>query len=182
MKTQVLRECGYEEAMLGLSLSYGKKPEDMPKVACKLAHKGDGHNKFLESMVVWLDIRAPRYWWQQFDTYRVGTTKQSESTMHTLLRRQLLQSDFAVSVQEDYLEYLNGRIRCGDFDGAKKALPESFMQRRVVCTNYMVLQRMFRQRRSHKLREWGEFLADVLSQAKYPDFIYNWWGSECTEF
>ncbi len=75
MKTKLLHEHGSQEALLGLSLSYDSEPNI--KVANQLAHKQGGHNKFLESIVVWLDITAPRYWWQEFDTYRIGITKQS---------------------------------------------------------------------------------------------------------
>ena len=89
MDVQIMAECGVVEAMVGLSLSYGvgKSYEEMLEVAKKLYNKDGGHNKFLESIVVWLNIDAPRYWWQQFDTYRVGTTKQSGSTMHTIMKR-----------------------------------------------------------------------------------------------
>ncbi len=78
-------EAGYQSAMIGLAKSKKQPVENMPALAVKLAPKGLGHNKFLEAMVVWLDVRAPRYWWQEADTYRIST-KQSESTMHTLVR------------------------------------------------------------------------------------------------
>jgi len=98
MKVKILDERGYDWALLGLSLSFEQDPADMPRVAQKLAFRGDGHNKFLESIVLWLDITAPRYWWQQFDTYRAGVSKQSASTMHTMTRRALTQEDFEHSI------------------------------------------------------------------------------------
>ncbi|MCK9240314.1 hypothetical protein [Desulfocurvus sp.] len=67
-------------------------------MAEKLAPLDKGHNKVLESMCVWLDVRMPRYWWQEFDTYRVGVTKQSESTMHILIR-------IALAVLEGYSNF-----------------------------------------------------------------------------
>ena len=87
MKLTVLKESGFEEALLGLSLSFDSEPSK--RVADKLAWKGGGESKFLESIVVWIDLDAPRYWWAQFDTYRVGISKQSESSIHTLMRRAL---------------------------------------------------------------------------------------------
>lgn len=51
--------------------------------AGRLFEKDGGHNKFLESVILWLDVNAPLYWWTEADTYRLST-KQSESTMHTL--------------------------------------------------------------------------------------------------
>jgi len=65
MKVTILREAGYEEALLGLSLSYGQPVEEMPQVASILYRKDDSESKFLRQICIWLDITAPRYWWQQ---------------------------------------------------------------------------------------------------------------------
>ena len=175
MKTTVLNESGYREALLGLSLSYNRDLNKMESVADKLAFKGDGHGKFLESMVVWLDITAPRYWWSQVDTYRVGVSKQSESTMHTILKREIGQSDFERDVHPDYLEHLNNLIKEGKLVEVKQALPESFLQRRIVCLNYATLQRIERQRRTHKLPEWQSFCDSVLLGVKYPKWVSEKW-------
>lgn len=171
MKIQVLREAGYEEALLGLSLSYNQAVENMPKVANKLFNKEDGHNKFLESIVVWLDIAAPRYWWQQFDTYRVGITKQSESTMHTMLKRLLTQGDFEETIFPETLDFLNYLIVNRYFTRIKNELPEGFLQRRIVCTNYKTLRHIIRQRISHKLPQWATFISGLHAQLEHPEFI-----------
>ncbi len=171
MKVDVLEEHGYESALLGLSLSYRQDPERMPTVARRLCFLGEGHNKYLESIVVWLDITAPRYFWQQFDTYRVGVTKQSESTMHTLTLRPLSQDDFAHPIPTDYLDYLNGLIAANDWEEAKAGVPESLLQRRVVCLNYMVLQRMIGQRKTHRLPEWHLFVERVLEGVQHPELL-----------
>jgi len=121
----------------------------MSRVVQKLCFKGDGHNKFLESIMLWLDVIAPRYWWQQFDTYRVGVTKQSQSTMHTITVHYLKQDDFAHPIHAEHLAHMNELINQKDWETAKHDLPESFLQRRVVCLNYMALQRIIRQRESH---------------------------------
>ena len=89
MKVDIIEEAGHEWALYGMALSYKDRklnPEDWwtsqrakaEKRAVILAGKDGGHNKFLESICVWLDIEAPRAWWSEMDTYRVGTTKQSE--------------------------------------------------------------------------------------------------------
>lgn len=172
MKVTVLNECGYEEAILGLSLSYNKNPEDLKHVtALKLSMLDGGHNKFLESIVVWIDITAPRYWWQEFDTYRVGMTKQSESTMHTLMKRPLTQDNFSTLIHEDVLRLLNYYQEYRMFYDLKATLPESFVQRRVVCTNYKTLRNIFKQRRDHKLPEWQEFIKEVKRQVQYPELL-----------
>lgn len=182
MQTLVIREAGYKEAILGLSLSYGQRwtPSDEMKaynVALRLSSKGDGHNKFLESMCVWIDVTAPRFWWSEMDTYRVGITKQSESTMHTL-RRAI--SNGGVQdhmfergcVTDDTVDALEATVKYGkDIEIVKLYLPESFLQRRIICTNYKTLQTIVRQRKDHKLPQWKMFCDDVIRSLKYPEFI-----------
>lgn len=200
MKIIIIAEHGYEEALLGLGLSHGitsgmefwdlwdsgeltPSPEliRMMAVARNLAGKGRGHDKFLESIQVWLDITAARYWWQEFDTYRVGTTKQSESTMHTITKREFTQNDFEYPLPEFFLEHLNAlRRACIHADGEgrdalflaiKAVLPEGFLQRRVVCTNYKVLQNMILQRRTHRLPEWKQFIEHIRVNARWPHLL-----------
>lgn len=171
MEIRILRESGYEEALLGLSLSFNRDPAEMAAVARRLAFKGDGHNKFLESIVVWLDVRAPRYFWQQLDTYRVGVSKQSESTMHTMTKSGLGQGQFENPLPEALLAYMNELIAADDWRAVKSVLPESFLQRRILCVNYMALQRMIRQRSSHRLPEWRQFISDVVATAAHPELL-----------
>jgi len=173
MKVEIINEDGCEQALLGISLSYDNTFEldKQYKVALKLAKKDGGHNKFLESIQVWIDITAPRYWWQQFDTYRVGTTKQSGSTMHTIMRRNLHQDDFEKPIYLGTLDHLNHLIRIKDFDQLKNELPEGFLQRRIVGTNYKVLRNMILQRGTHKLKEWQFFLYTVRSQVEHKGFL-----------
>ena len=171
MQLRVLEEHGYEQALTGLSLSFGKDPSQMGSVAQRLCFLGNGHNKFLETIVLWLDLSAPRYFWQQFDTYRVGVTKQSESTMHTMVARPLAQRDFEHPIPESYLQHLNQLISEEDWERVKHDLPESFVQRRIVCLNYMALQRIVRQRGKHRLSEWQTFIRDVLAQVKHPELL-----------
>jgi hypothetical protein len=164
---------GVREALEGLALSYNQEVEKMLSVAPRLAHKGNGHNKFLESICVWQTVTAARDWWSQYDTYRMGMTKQSESTMHTITKRELTQTDFAINIKGEYLEYLNLLI----IDKAplwkiKKALPESFLQTRMICTNYMTLQTIHRQRFNHKLGEWHVY-CEHMALLPYKDWLIS---------
>jgi len=171
MKVTVMEEHGYESAKIGISLSYNTDIKEMDRVAKALAHKGSGHSKFLESIAVWLDVDAPRYWWQQFDTYRTGMTKQSESTMHTMTERNLTQDDFSHRMPIAHLDLLNLWIDQGKWDTVKWNLPESFLQRRIMCLNYKSLQHIIEQRISHRLVEWQSFIKQVLEQVDYPYFL-----------
>jgi len=170
IEIKILKECGYEEAMIGVSLSHGSTIERVKEIAEKLAHKQGGHNKFLESMMVWLDVRAPRYWWQQADTYRIAT-KQSESTMHTITKRLLTHEDFAAPLPNWLLDHLNKFIAAKDLDGLKILLPEGFMQRRIWVVSYKTLQNIVSQRSAHKLQEWREFAKIISESLEHSEFI-----------
>lgn len=171
MKVKILSEHGYEQSLLGLSLSYNQPVENMPKVANRLYELGDGHNKFLESIVVWIDVTAPRYFWQQFDTYRIGITKQSESTMHTILKNGLTQDNFEGRISVQFLFELNASIVNKDFVRIKRHLPESFLQRRIICTNYKTIRHIIRQRSTHKLQEWQAFIDYMLANLEHHEFV-----------
>ena len=171
MKVRILKECGYAEALLGLSLSYDRPIEDMPPVAEKLCAKDDSESKFLRFIVVWLDIVAPRYWWCQMDTYHIGKEQQSESTMHTVMKRPLTIPDFATPPLLGQLEELNDLIARGEFYLVKSNLPEGFLQRRIVVTNYQTLRRIIRQRHRHKLPEWQILITTILDQIEHGELL-----------
>ena len=172
MEVKILKECGYEEAIYGLSLSYNvTDTEKMQQVAKNLAHKDGGHNKFLESIILWIEIDAPRYWWSKFDTYRIGVTKQSESTMHTLMKREIDNNDFEDLLVISTIDTLNLLIRHKEFEMAKAHLPESFLQKRIICTNYKTLRGIIFQRHTHKLKQWHYFIKEIYKQAIYKQFL-----------
>ena len=43
-----------------------------------------------------VDITAPIYWWKEFDTYKVGTTANSTSTMHKIHAKRFERDDFSI--------------------------------------------------------------------------------------
>jgi hypothetical protein len=187
MEVSILKEAGYTFAVAGIGLSFGVDDFGrLIKVADKLSDKDGGHNKFLESMQVWIDIKAARYFWAEFDTYRVGTTKQSESTIHTICRTHLSQEDFEHEILPATIDYMNDLIDLYNsekdknkkkeyFEKIKANLPEGYLQRRYVCTNYKVLRNMIWQRRNHKLQEWHTFIDTLREELEYPDILFKGW-------
>jgi hypothetical protein len=186
MKITVLDERGYEEALRGMSYSFHDRSVDVaawwkeqfPKAArraAKLAHMDGGHNKFLESITVWIDVEASRAWWSEMDTYRVGTTKQSESTMHTLAKRKPTPDDFEVGTSVFVIDAFIKvwEIAGGEINTLKMNLPEGFLQRRLICTNYKVLRNIIAQRENHRLHWWNLFCNEILFQVEHPEFLAN---------
>ena len=181
---RVLCEAGYKEALFGLSLSYrtltpleidGTKKDfydknhfdKIEKVAQTLAFKGGGHNKFLESMQVWLLVRGALSFWKQFDTYRCGISKQSESTMHTLKHRTLTSQDFTEET------FCIPNIKNLSIDEMRDSLPSGFLECRVVNTNYKTLQNIIHQRENHRSQKWNIFIEQLLKQLQHPEFLVN---------
>jgi len=171
VEVKKLNECGYQEALYGISLNKNQPIENMGPVAHKLCNKDGGHNKFLEHIVVWLEIKAPRFIWQEFDTYRIGVSKSSESTMHTILKRPLTQDDFDIPIGFWRLRRLNSLIKKQKFLELKNELPEGFLQRRMVVLNYKVLRNIISQRKNHRLPHWKMMIEQILNQLDHPELL-----------
>ena len=115
MRYKVLHCAGYEQAVFGMMLSYGKtsfdyftaKDEDIDRVATKLAPMDGGHNKFLEQIQYLILV-----WWKQSDTYRVGISKSSESTMH--------KSCHKLKQWRDFCAWIKTELPYGDLITAEK--------------------------------------------------------------
>ena len=82
-------------------------PNDMG-LALRLIHAGDpSHRKFLRQIMVSVDITAPLYWWKEFDTYKVGTTANSTSTMHKLASTPITLDCFETDDYDDMVDVFN---------------------------------------------------------------------------
>lgn len=61
----------------------------------RLKNGGSEHRKFMRMMPVFVRITAPLYWWKEFDTYKIGTVRNSCSTMHTLHKKGVVPDAFS---------------------------------------------------------------------------------------
>lgn len=77
-------------------------PNDL-SLAQKLIRAGAEHAKFLRQIFVSVDISAPIYWWKEMDTYKLGTTANSTSTMHKLTSKPITLDSFET---DDYDRHL----------------------------------------------------------------------------
>lgn len=72
-------------------------------LAQTLIKAGNEHRKFMRQIFVSVDITAPLYWWKEFDTYKVGTTANSTSTMHKLATTPITLECFEIDDYDDTL-------------------------------------------------------------------------------
>lgn len=70
-------------------------PKDLELCQKLLRAGGDDDSKFMRYIHVQADVNAPLYWWKEFDTYKVATVANSESTMHTIHKREFTYNDFS---------------------------------------------------------------------------------------
>lgn len=160
--------------------------ENDMKLMKQLVKAGSDHSKFMRMINVTCDITAPLYWWKEMDTYKVGTVRNSCSTMHKICSKELTLDDFshehlgtiAKTMLENTVVFLNYCIdeykkgalgALNEITGLECAsqkdvwwqiiqlLPSSYNQRSTVQINYAVLRNMYHARITHKLDEWYDF-------------------------
>lgn len=87
--------------------------DDDMRLLSTLVKRGDEHAKVLRGVMVWCEIHAPRYWWQEMSTYRVGADGlSSESTMHTIGKDGVSIDNF--DVPEDVRYMIKGKEKVVD--------------------------------------------------------------------
>ena len=156
------------------------------KLAKQLIKAGQEHRKFMRQIFVSMDITAPFYFLKQMDTYKIGTTSNSCSTMHRITSKPIELSDFShdefdiddegisfsdclLNVVADCEALRKKYLKTKDkkyWDGLIWLLPQSYNQKRTVTMNYEVLYQMYHQRKNHKLKEWHDF-CDVIKTLPY---------------
>lgn len=144
-------------------------------LARRLSNAGSDHRKFLRQIFVSADITAPLYWWKEFDTYKVGTTANSCSTMHKIHAKEFSLDDFShenmisnmgetfealdalcliIDVLNQYRNSYNETKEKRYWYSMIQLLPSSYNQMRTVTLTYENLINIYHARKHHKLTEW----------------------------
>ena len=141
-------------------------------LARKLIAAGSEHRKFLRQIYVSVDITAPMFWWLEYDTYKVGTTRNSCSKMHKIHVKPFEYNDFShegidelePGMKELFMLYIQMlevlRNKFNETQEKKywraliEMLPEGYNMRATVTMTYENIYAMRQQRRGHKLDEW----------------------------
>lgn len=163
------------------------------KLMKNLVKAGSDHSKFMRMITVTCDITAPLYFYKEWDTYKVGTVRNSCSTMHKIAAKEFTLDDFShehlhpdtINCLERVIDSLNVYRNLYLEKNDKRhwwqmiqLLPSSYNQRSTVQLNYAVLRNMYHARKNHKLDEWHTFCEWVeslpcseLITEKYDSFI-----------
>lgn len=165
-------------------------------LATRLIKAGTEHRKFLRMIHVQMDVIAPLYWWKEADTYKVGTTANSCSTMHKIAAKEFALDDFSHDHLFNDAVVYNGYVSTSVLEcviGALnefrnlyletkdkrywwqmiQLLPSSYNQRRTWDISMETLLSILHQRKNHKLDEWNEFREICLEQVPYLKEFYE---------
>lgn len=141
----------------------------------RLAKAGTDHRKFMRMMPVYMRITAGHTWWAEFDTYKVGTVRNSCSKMHKIHIMGFELDSFdhegidevgevAVKTFDTVRATLTWLAKMFNETKEKKywraiieLLPMGFHLTANVMLNYEVLANMYHSRKNHRLDEWREF-------------------------
>ena len=151
--------------------SIGNNDLDLMK---RLVKAGTDHRKFMRMITVYVDVTAPLYWWAEYDTYKVGTVRNSCSKMHKIHIKPFVLDDFShegcdeITLAKDAMRYVifvcEGLRELFNTTQEKKywraiieLLPESYNQKATLMLNYEVLANIYHSRKSHKLDCWRTF-------------------------
>lgn len=209
MKFKGIKTWGWENALIGMRLPMSFDYEDAKKKVDSVFYEngslmtvgesdlkvmknlikadsndrtGSPNSKFLRMIHCQICVIAPIYWWKEMDTYKIGTVRNSSSTMHKLANTPITidcfeMDDFVDSNEEsnDYnlytksvwsklIEHLEALRK--EFNETKdkrywkeliRLLPESWLQTSVLDLNYETLRNIYAWRKNHKLTEWHQF-------------------------
>lgn len=152
----------------------------------QLVKAGTDHSKFMRMITVTVDITAPLYWWKEFDTYKVGTVRNSCSTMHKIHEKPFDRCDFSfdkvlggtnafinhiISELNGYREMYVETKRKEYWYTLIQLLPSSYNQRATVQLNYAVLRNIYLSRKNHKLDEWSQGFTEWIESLPYSELI-----------
>ena len=168
------------------------------KLAKSLIKSGSSDRKFMRMIHVQADIIGPLYWWKEYDTYKIGTTANSCSTMHKITDKEFTLDDFShdnlisdsIDILEDLIVTLNDcRDAYINYDKdinlitkeitSKKhlwwqmiqLLPSSYNQMRTIDLDYETLFSIYHQRKNHKLDEWHKFCDWITTLPYMKEFL-----------
>lgn len=141
----------------------------------RLYKAGHPHRKYLRQIFVSMDITTHHTFWSEFDTYKVGVTRNSCSKMHKIHVKPFTQDDFShegidavggktAEIFQSVISELE-RLRLLFNETKEKKywraiidiLPLGFNLKATITMNYENVFNMLQYRQNHKLDEWNVF-------------------------
>lgn len=150
----------------------------------RLYKAGPEHRKYLRQIFVSMDITCHHTFWGEFDTYKIGVTRNSCSKMHRIHVKPFETDDFS----HEGIDEVGGRTKntfeliLYELERLRKLfnethekkywralielLPMSYNLRATITMNYENVVNIIHQRTGHKLDEWNNFV-EILKELPY---------------
>ncbi len=150
----------------------------------RLYKGGTEHRKYARQIWVGMDILTNHIVWAEFDTYKIGVTRDSCSKMHKIHVKSFERDDFShegidevggfaeehftktLEVLEKLRVLFNETHEKKYWRAMLELLPMGYNLRATVTMNYENVFNIIRQRSNHKMFEWIEF-TNILKTLPY---------------
>ena len=142
--------------------------ENDKTLSTTLIKAGTEHRKFMRQIFVCADFTMPNYISNEFDTYKLGTVRNSCSVQHKGASREFTADDFTFDDMDNedvqtivnlLNKYRNQYISSKDysiFRQFRQFMPMSYNYKFTWTGNYEILLNMYKQRKNHLLKEWHD--------------------------
>lgn len=177
MKISNVRVYGLEESIIASAYPFATQPgtDDLPKLlnivekdikrATHLgsAKSGSGHDCFLKGIIVQYDLKAPEYFWRQFDRYHFHDYVSSMSKMHCLKKFEVKKmcnnyvDDRVIDILNEKINQYNENPTQENFQNMVSNVPAGFELTARITDNYLQLKSKYYQRNNHPLEEWEHY-------------------------
>lgn len=151
----------------------------------KLLKAGPEHRKMIQGLMIGIRIEAPLLWWNEFDTYRIGTVKSSTSTRKSMLVKDEITADmFSFEdvytrggkelidstikhlnfLRDDYLASYEPEEKQKIWREMNELIPKSWNYIRNVFVSFETAINICKQRAGHPHPEWKPLIDLFMSE------------------
>ena len=167
-------------------ISYDKKGniilcDNDIKLMQTLIKAGSEHRKFMRQIFISTDVIMPAYVAQEFDTYKVGSTRNSCSFQHKGVSKPFELNDFQTSPRDEgyiklILPILNDLrdkyLETKDYEyflSIRRLLPMGYLYRFTWTGSYENILNMYHKRKNHKLADWNTDFVNWVKTLPYAE-------------
>lgn len=185
MKIHKIELFGYDWAMQAMRQPYqsvGSDEKDT-ELSSRLILAGREHRKFLRQITIQTHLSASMVWWAEMDTYKVGTTRNSQSFWNSW-KGEFVSDDFVLpgcdilTNPDDVGDIINATHyhqaiilwslnQLASLNVPKETLrylvPQGIAYSSILTMTGETYFNILSQRQNHRLEEWIDFIANSMS-------------------
>lgn len=127
------------------------------------SNKGEGHDNFLNGIIVQFDLTFSLKAWTELQRYHFIDFVSSQSTMHRITKFNITEQcneyvdSLIINRLQELINQYNDNSTPENYLKVLYNIPTGFQLTARMTTNYRQLKTMYSQRKNHRLPEWHEF-------------------------